>query len=283
MSNCTIYRVMLCLTLLAALGGCGRPEQVSETPPPPKDEPKPDQEIEPSTAETEEAVPRPSHEAPAFGQRIAERNEMVSTQIADRPFAQPVKDQKVLTAMRTVPRHAFVSENYQTQAYADRPLSIGFAQTISQPYIVAYMTEMLKLNPEAKVLEIGTGSGYQAAVAAELAQRVYSIEIIKELGQTAGERLKKLGYKNVETRIADGYYGWTEKGPFDAIIVTAASSHVPRPLIEQLKPNGRLVIPLGSPWRAQELVLLTKQADGSVTSQGLMGVRFVPLLGKAQE
>ena len=208
---------------------------------------------------------------------------MVSSQIAMRMFAETVKDENILQAMRIVPRHAFVPSDYQAQAYADRPLPIGYSQTISQPYIVAYMTDILKLDLQSKVLEIGTGSGYQAAVAAELAQQVYTIEIIKELGESADQRLKDLGYSNIEAKVADGYYGWPEKGPFEAIIVTAASSHVPPALIEQLQPGGRLVIPLGSPWRAQELVLLTKEADGSVRSKGLMAVRFVPMLGKAEE
>ncbi len=270
------------LALLVGLvlaGGCGRGDRVVEEPPPSGPERAPDVEVKkPQVGQV-----RPSHEHPAFRERVAEREAMVSKQIAERAFAQTIKDQKVLEAMRTVPRHAFVPERYQRQAYADRPLPIGYGQTISQPYIVGYMTEMLELDEESKVLEIGTGSGYQAAVAAELAGRVYSIEIIKALGESGRRRLKELGYKNVQVKVADGYYGWPEKGPFEAIIVTAASSHIPGPLIEQLKPGGRLVIPLGSAWRAQELVLLSKGADGTVTSRGLMGVRFVPMVGKAQE
>ncbi len=283
MKSMKIWPAAMELALLLGLlvaGGCGRGDQASKQPPPREPETTPD--VQAKIPEVVVKV-RPSHEHAAFRERVAERTAMVSKQIAQRAFAQPVKDQKVLEAMRMVPRHVFVPQRYQGQAYADRPLQIGYGQTISQPYIVGYMTELLELDEESKVLEIGTGSGYQAAVAAELAGRVYSIEIIKALGESGRRRLKELGYKNVQVKVADGYYGWPEKGPFEAIIVTAASSHIPGPLIEQLKPGGRLVIPLGSAWRAQELVLLSKGADGTITSRGVMGVRFVPMVGKAQE
>ena len=226
------------------------------------------------------ATPAPTPTAQQVSdERLEARMEMVERQIRRRG----VTDQDVLDAMERVSRHEFVPPQHQSRAYADHPLPIGYGQTISQPYIVGYMTELLELDEESKVLEIGTGSGYQAAVAAELAGQVYSIEIIKALGESGRQRLKELGYKNVQVEVADGYYGWPEKGPFEAIIVTASSSHIPEPLIEQLKPGGRLVIPLGSAWRAQELVLVSKGADGTLQSRGVMGVRFVPMVGKAQE
>ena len=283
MNAITVFRMLLGLAaVLGAAGGCGRSEQTYEAPPA-ADKPETSEDVEPSVTQTEVAADRPRREHPAYSERIAEQKDMVSRQIAWRRVGPRIKDADVLETMRAVPRHAFVPDGQQRAAYADGPLGIGYGQTISQPYIVAYMTELLKLNRNSKVLEIGTGSGYQAAVAAELAGRVYSIEIIKALGESARERLKRLGYDNVETKVADGYYGWPEKGPFEAIIVTAASSHVPPLLIEQLKPGGRLVIPLGSPWRGQELVFLQKGAEGTVRSRGVMGVRFVPMLGKAQE
>ena len=280
MNPSTTVRAVIRLAVLSMLaGGCASTEQVDT--PEPSSPPKQTQDAEPKVVEAENL--RPMHEHAAFAQRVEEREKMVHAQISDRGFATPVRSEAVLQAMRTVPRHAFVPDSYQGQAYADRPLPIGFSQTISQPYIVGFMTELLELNSTSKVLEIGTGSGYQAAVAAELANAVYSIEIIEELGEDTERRLKELGYANVHTKIADGYDGWPEHAPFDAIIVTAASSHIPPPLIKQLKPGGRLVIPLGSPWRAQQLVLLTKQEDGTIKSQGLMAVQFVPMLGKAQE
>ncbi len=276
MNPSTTVQAVIRLAVLSMLaGGCASTEQVDA--PEPSSQPKQTQDAEPKVVEA--ASPRPKHEHAAFAQRVEERERMVHTQISNRG----VRSEAVLQAMRTVPRHAFVPHRYQGQAYADRPLSIGFGQTISQPYIVGFMTELLELNATTKVLEIGTGSGYQAAVAAELANAVYSIEIIEKLGEDTERRLKEIGYANVHTKIADGYDGWPEHAPFDAIIVTAASSHIPPPLIKQLKPGGRLVIPLGSPWRAQQLVLLTKQADGTIKSQGLMAVRFVPMLGKAQK
>ena len=203
------------------------------------------------------------------------RKRMVRYQIEDRD----VRDQGVLAAMRTVPRHEFVPERYQDQTYNDHPLPIGLGQTISQPYIVAFMTELLKLEPEDRVFELGTGSGYQAAVASKMAGSVYTMEIYRDLADSARERLEALEYKNVHSRYGDGYFGWKEKAPFDAIIVTAAADHIPPPLIEQLKPGGRLIIPLGSPFSIQQLVLVTKDLKGKVSERPVIAVRFVPLLG----
>jgi protein-L-isoaspartate(D-aspartate) O-methyltransferase len=200
---------------------------------------------------------------------------MVRYQIEDRN----VRDQDVLTAMGTVPRHKFVPERYQDQAYDDHPLPIGLGQTISQPYIVAFMTELLQLEPEDRVFELGTGSGYQAAVASKVAGSVYTMEIYKDLADAAKERLEALGFTNVYVRHGDGYHGWKEKAPFDAIIVTAAADHIPPPLIEQLRPGGRLIIPLGSPFSIQQLVLVTKDLKGKVSERPILAVRFVPLLG----
>ncbi|MFZ5523877.1 MAG: protein-L-isoaspartate(D-aspartate) O-methyltransferase [Pseudomonadota bacterium] len=185
----------------------------------------------------------------------------------------------VIAALEKVERHRFVPAVLASSAYLNRPLPIGYGQTISQPFIVALMTELMRVGDGDKVLEVGTGSGYQAAVLAELAQSVYSIEIIEPLGQQAGERLKSLGYRNVRTRVGDGYYGWPEAAPFDAIMVTAAASHVPPPLIKQLKPGGRMVIPLGTQFMTQFLMLVEKQQDGSVTTRQILPVRFVPLTG----
>jgi protein-L-isoaspartate(D-aspartate) O-methyltransferase len=178
--------------------------------------------------------------------------------------------------MRTVPRHEFVPEDVRAQAYEDRPVPIGYGQTISQPFIVALMTDLLDLEPDDKVLEIGTGSGYQAAILSPLAGQVYSIEIVPELGATAKSALERLGYSNIETRVADGYYGWPEAAPFDGIVVTAAASHIPPPLIEQLKTGGRMVIPIGGVFATQELMLVVKLPDGGVTTRQLLPVKFVP-------
>ncbi len=188
-----------------------------------------------------------------------------------------VSSAAVLEAMRKVPRHEFVPQPLQHRAYDDNPLPIGHGQTISQPYIVGYMTQALALKAGDRVLEIGTGSGYQAAVLAELTPHVYTIEIIKALGEEAAARLKRLGYKTVEVKVADGYFGWEEKGPFDAIIVTCAAGSVPPPLLKQLKPGGRMCIPVGPPGLFQDLVLVTKDAEGKVRTESLMGVAFVPL------
>ena len=206
------------------------------------------------------------------------RDEMVVRQI-ERPWdgRRRVKDRAVLDAMRAVPRHAFVPEDVRRLAYADSPLPIGHGQTISQPYIVALMTELLELKPEAKVLEIGTGSGYQAAVLTHLTPHVYTIEIVKPLVERARRTLRDQGYSEVESRHADGYFGWKEEAPFDAIIVTCAAGHLPPPLWEQLKPGGRIVIPIGGPYEVQRLVVITKTPDGKRRSKTITAVRFVPL------
>ena len=183
----------------------------------------------------------------------------------------------VMAAMAKVPRHRFVSAAYGPLSYANRPLPIGHGQTISQPYIVALMTELLDIKPGDSVLEIGTGSGYQAAVLAELVKQVYSIEIIEPVGKSAAALLQQLEYRNVETRIGDGYIGWPEQAPFDAIIVTAAAPQVPPALVAQLKPGGRMVIPVGAEGEVQFLHVMVKQADGSISAQRSLPVRFVPL------
>jgi protein-L-isoaspartate(D-aspartate) O-methyltransferase len=189
----------------------------------------------------------------------------------------PVFSARVMAAMGKVPRHRFVPATYRALSYADRPLPIGHGQTISQPYIVALMSELLELKAGDAVLEIGTGSGYQAAVLAELAASVYTIEIIEPVGKNAAALLQQLGYTNIHTRIGDGYHGWPERAPFDAIIVTAAAEHVPPALAAQLKPGGRMVIPLGGEGEVQFLQVIVKQADGSVSTQRSLPVRFVPL------
>jgi protein-L-isoaspartate(D-aspartate) O-methyltransferase len=188
----------------------------------------------------------------------------------------------VLDVMGKVPRHRFVPEQAQRQAYADMPLAIGHGQTISQPFIVALMSHLVGARPESTVLEIGTGSGYQAAVLSPLANTVCTIEIIPGLGENAARRLRDLGYHNVQTRIGDGYFGWPECGPFDGILVTAASGHVPPPLVQQLKPGGRLVIPVGTVFGPQFLTLVEKTMSGQIRSRQILPVRFVPLTREAQ-
>ncbi len=186
---------------------------------------------------------------------------------------------QVMEALATVERHRFVPPSERRNAYENRPLPIGYGQTISQPYIVALMTDLVEPEPDDVVLEVGTGSGYQAAILAKLVDHVYSIEIIRELAAEASARLEALGYDNVTTRLGDGYYGWEEHAPFDAIVVTAAASHVPPPLIEQLAPGGRLVIPVGGRFMTQQLLLLEKTADGEIVTRQVAAVRFVPLTG----
>ena len=192
-------------------------------------------------------------------------------------------DKNVLAAMRKAPRHEFVPENAQRAAYRDGPLPIGHGQTISQPYIVAEMTRLIRLKEDSRVLEIGTGSGYQAAVLAEVTPHVYSIEIIKPLADTAAKRLEKLGDDKVNVRHGDGFYGWEEHAPFDAIIVTAAAGQIPPPLIKQLAPGGVMVIPVGGAFSIQTLMLVEKDSRGVVTSRSLMAVRFVPLTRAKEE
>jgi protein-L-isoaspartate(D-aspartate) O-methyltransferase len=208
--------------------------------------------------------------------RAIEKDVVATRQYLDKEDFNP----KVMETLGRVPRHEFVPADQRKDAYENRPLPIGHGQTISQPYIVALMTDMIEIQPGMRILEIGTGSGYQAAVLAELAKEVFSIEIIKPLGEAAAERLDHLGYENIQMRIGDGYYGWEEAGPFDAIVVTAASSHVPPPLIKQLKIGGRMLIPVGSRFMTQQLLFVEKSEDGSVTTRQIMPVHFVPLTGK---
>jgi protein-L-isoaspartate(D-aspartate) O-methyltransferase len=205
------------------------------------------------------------------------RARMVETQIA----ARGVRDARVLAAMREVPRHLFVGEAQRAQAYEDRPLPIAGDQTISQPYIVALMSELLDLQANERVLEIGTGSGYQSAVLSRLAREVYSIEIVPELARAAEDRLKKLGYANVTVREGDGYRGWPEHAPFDGIIVTAAPPRIPEPLLDQLAPGGRMVIPVGDFF--QELKVFRKDKNGKVTENDILPVRFVPMTGEVEK
>jgi protein-L-isoaspartate(D-aspartate) O-methyltransferase len=188
-------------------------------------------------------------------------------------------DPRVMMTLARVPRHEFVPAAARRHAYDNRPLPIGYGQTISQPYIVALMSDLIKPRADHRVLEIGTGSGYQAAILAELTGQVHSIEIIEELGEQAAVRLARLGYDNIKLRIGDGYYGWEEHAPFDAIVVTAAASHVPPPLVAQLKPGGRMVIPVGSRFLTQQLVLIEKEPDGQLVTRQILPVRFVPLTG----
>jgi protein-L-isoaspartate(D-aspartate) O-methyltransferase len=213
---------------------------------------------------------------PAPDPFAASRAAMVREQIE----ARGVRDARVLAALRRVPRHEFVPVELRESAYEDRPLPIGEGQTISQPYIVAIMSALLQLDGSERVLEIGTGSGYQAAVLGELAREVYSIEIVEPLAQRAARDLARLGYSNVTVKAGDGYRGWPEFAPFDAVIVTAAPDHVPQPLIDQLAVGGRMVIPVGS-W-AQELILITRDERG-IHEERMIGVRFVPMTGEANE
>ena len=189
-------------------------------------------------------------------------------------------DEDVMASLGTVERHEFVPAKLKSVAYENRPLPIGHGQTISQPYIVALMTDLIKLDADDVVLEVGTGSGYQAAILAKLVKHVYSIEIIEALADESAARLKRLGYDNVTTTLADGYYGWEAHAPFDAIIVTAAASHVPPPLVQQLAPGGRMIIPIGGRFMTQQLLLLEKTDDDEVITRQVAAVRFVPLTGK---
>ena len=208
---------------------------------------------------------------PQADKYTAARNNMVQIQIASRG----ISNEATLKAMRKVPRHLFVPERFENDAYGDYPVSIGYGQTISQPYIVAYMTEVVRPTYKKRALEIGTGSGYQAAVLAEIVDTVYTIEIIPELAEESAARFNNLGYKNIITKAGDGYHGWAEHAPFDIIVVTAAADEIPKPLIDQLAENGRLVIPVGEPGAVQELILIVKK-DGRIEKSRLTFVRFVP-------
>ena len=206
------------------------------------------------------------------------REAMVKDQISDPPdYRDPVKDKKVLEAMLSVPRHRFVPPGHISRAYGDHPLPIGYGQTISQPYIVALMTEMLHVEPKHKVLEVGTGSGYQAAILSSLVKDVYTVEIVNALGQQATERLRRLNYNNVHVKIADGYFGWEEHAPFDRIIVTCATTMVPPPLLQQLSPGGKICIPVGGQYAVQYLTVVEKSEKGDITMRKMLAVRFVPL------
>jgi protein-L-isoaspartate(D-aspartate) O-methyltransferase len=222
--------------------------------------------------------------AAAYAARRAEMVRVIEFHARDSAWAlgRDGLSDKVLAVMGQVPRHRFVPDELRDLAYADRPLPIGHGQTISQPFIVALMTDLLDPALGDRVLEVGTGSGYQAAVLAPLVERVCTIEIIPALGATAAERLGRPETANVRTRVGDGYYGWPDCGPFDGIVVTAAASHVPPPLIEQLKPGGRMVIPVGGPFAVQQLLLVYKTTDGAVGTRQLLPVRFVPFTRDAE-
>jgi protein-L-isoaspartate(D-aspartate) O-methyltransferase len=207
----------------------------------------------------------------------AQRERMVKEQLVMRG----INGERVLAAVRKVPREEFVPEQFRAASYADQPLPIGYDQTISQPFIVAFMTEELRPQPQDRVLEIGTGSGYQAAILAELVAEVYSIEIIEPLAKTAEATLQRLGYQNVHVKVGDGYKGWSENAPFDAVIVTCAPDHIPQPLVDQLKDHGRMIIPVG-PTGDQELYLLEKE-NGQLRQRSVTPVRFVPMTGEAQK
>jgi len=245
---------------------------------------QPQQLAQASGAEASDAKPEKIARwtKPRTDDRRSDRNRMVGefTSGAMRPT---IKDRKVLDAMRNVPRHLFVPDSLKKAAYQDSPLPIGYGQTISQPYIVAYMTELLDVGPDDRVLEIGTGSGYQAAVLSELTPYVFTIEIVDELAKRAGKDLKEIGYETIEVRSGDGYNGWEEKGPFDGIIVTCAAGHIPPPLLQQLKPGGRMVVPIGGPYENQRLVVVSKDEKGNVTTRDELPVVFVPMTGRAEE
>jgi protein-L-isoaspartate(D-aspartate) O-methyltransferase len=201
--------------------------------------------------------------------------------VRDDMAARGIRDEAVLRAMRDTPRHLFTPERYRAQAYEDHPLPIGYGQTISQPYIVAYMSERLDVRREHRVLEIGTGSGYQAAILGQLAGEVYTIEIVPELAMSAAETLRRLGYRNVTVREGDGYAGWPEKAPFDRIILTACPPELPQTLVDQLKPGGRLIGPVGATVMNQNIVIVDKDAQGATTVRTVLPVRFVPMVKPA--
>lgn len=219
---------------------------------------------------------------PRFNERSDERDYMVDTYIQNSRY-NPISDRRILNAMKAVPRHKFIPDQFRQYAYANTPLLIGQGQTISQPIIVAHMTELLKIKAGSRILEIGTGSGYQAAVLSELTPYVYSIEIIEELGSNAIRVFEELGYNTIKVKIGDGYEGWSDYAPYDGIIVTCAPEKIPEPLINQLKPGGRIVIPLGKKNQIQDLVVIEKDRKGKLKQKIQYQVRFVPMTGKASE
>lgn len=250
--NIIIILILSCLFLLSA--ACGEPPQSPEN-------------VE--TGDSSAGAKKVKTDPFAY-----QRMDMVSSQLEFRG----IRNDPVLHAMRTVPRHEFVPEKYRNDAYLDGPLPIGFGQTISQPYIVALMTELLNIRSNSKVLEVGTGSGYQAAVLSRIVKEVYSVEIVKELNAISAGTLKRTGCANVQTLHADGYYGWQQHAPYDAIIVTCASEFIPPPLISQLKNGGRMCIPVGPPFKVQHLLLVKKSASGEISVEIITEVRFVPLV-----
>lgn len=270
----TVKRTLSILSVLAAFLGCGAHEGASA--------PKASVQAEDGAAQEAEAQ-RPVPSPPPSGTRREEkrfaalREQMVREQLE----ARDITDKRVLEAMRTVPRHRFVPVDELRHAYADNPLPVGLGQTISQPYIVAVMTETLELKKSDVVLEIGTGSGYQAAVLAGLVKHVYTIEILCELAERARKTLRVLNYENVTVRCGDGYGGWPGRAPFDAVIVTAAPPEIPQKLVEQLKPGGRMVVPVGRYF--QSLQLIVKREDGSVSTRDILPVRFVPMVHGKEE
>ena len=266
-----IIKVGRIILIVLVLSACRPTLSIGEPAPSPSPTAKPS----PSGSVEEESSPSVEQMTMTLDERYEERVSMVEKTIE----ARGVEDPDVLAAMRSVPRHGFVPEGYVDQAYEDHPLPIGYGQTISQPYVVAWMTELLALQPGEKVLEIGTGSGYQAAVLAELPEiEVYSVEIVPELAERAAATLDSLGYDDVKTTQGDGYFGWPEYAPFDAIIVTAAPDHLPQPLVQQLTGEGRLVIPIGPPGGYQGLWRFTVE-NGELVAENLGGVMFVPFTG----
>jgi protein-L-isoaspartate(D-aspartate) O-methyltransferase len=269
----------LALVLLTALlVACSEEDKPTPTSNPLATEEPDTEEQSPSAAPIDEIVPPPSPTPEAGDPFAAIRAEMVQTGIIDWG----VENETVIAAMLAVPRHAFVPEEYQAQAYENHPLPIGFGQTISQPYIVAKMTEAIYVKPGDKILEIGTGSGYQAAVLAEVVDHVYTVEIIGDLLEIARQTHERVGYDNITSRHSDGYFGWEEEAPFDAIIVTAAPDHVPIPLVQQLKIGGRMIIPVGPVGGFQRLWLVTRVSEDEVRTTDLGGVTFVPLTRDAR-
>jgi protein-L-isoaspartate(D-aspartate) O-methyltransferase len=256
------------LALLTLLAGCGPATAPTDLPATPAVA-----QSEPTDLPSAEPTPTPTFWGEG-DERLEDRMQMVDRQIRRRG----VTDQDVLDAMERVPRHEFVPKDYQDQAYADRPLPIGYGQTISQPYIVALMTELLQLKNTDRVLEVGTGSGYQAAILSQIVAEVYTVEIVEALAVESHERLKRLDYANVHTLHADGYYGWEEHAPYDAIIVTCAPDHIPQPLVQQLEDGGKLVIPVGPPGGYQTLWQITREGD-DIEKRNVTGVLFVPLTG----